>query len=47
MPTYRFDLKEEYGKRLEKDAEDSMMTVQDYIRFRLFPAEDISQCWNW
>lgn len=41
MPTYRFDLKEEYGKRLEKDAEDSMMTVQDYIRSRLFPAEDI------
>ena len=29
MPTYRFDLNEEYGKRLEKDAEDSMMTVQD------------------
>ena len=41
MPTYRFDLNEEYGKRLEKDAEDSMMTVQDYIRSRLFPSENI------
>lgn len=30
MPTYRFDLNEEYGKRLEQDAEDNMMTVQDY-----------------
>ena len=36
MPTYRFDLNEEYGKRLEQDAEDNMMTVQDYIRSRLF-----------
>ena len=33
MPTYRFDLNDEYGKRLEKDAEDNMMMVQDYIRF--------------
>ena len=41
MPTYRFDLNEEYGKRLEKEAEDSEMTVQDYIRFRLFPSENI------
>ena len=41
MPTYRFDLNEEYGKRLEKDAEDSMMTVQDYIRSRPFPSENI------
>lgn len=41
MPTYRFDLNDEYGKRLEKDAEDNMMTVQDYIRSRLFPSENI------
>ena len=41
MPTYRFDLNEAYGKRLEKDAEDNMMTVQDYIRFKLFPSENI------
>ena len=41
MPTYRFDLNEEYGKRLKKNAEDSMMTVQDYIRSRLFPSESI------
>lgn len=41
MPTYRFDLNEEYGKRLEKDAEDNMMTIQDYIRSRLFPSENI------
>ena len=41
MPTYRFDLNEEYGKRLEQDAEDNMMTVQDYIRSRHFPSENI------
>ena len=41
MPTYRFDLNEEYGKRLEQDAEDNMMTVQDYIRSRLFQSENI------
>ncbi len=41
MPTYRFDLDAEYSRRLEKDAEESMMTVQDYIRFRLFPTENI------
>ncbi len=36
MPTYRFDLTEEYSKRLESDAKENQMTVQEYIRFKLF-----------
>ena len=41
MPTFRFDLNSENAERLERDAERAMMTVQDYIRFRLFPSNDI------
>lgn len=47
MPTYRFDLNEEYGKRLEQDAEDNMMTVQDYSALDFFRQKTFSQCWNW
>ncbi len=36
MPTFRFDLNEEYSKRLEKDAAKKRMNIQEYIRFKLF-----------
>ena len=41
MPTYRFDLNTEYGRKLELLAEGNMMSVQDYIRSKLFPSETI------
>lgn len=36
MATFRFDLNEEYGKKLEEAAEKKRMSIQEYIRYRLF-----------
>lgn len=36
MATFRFDLNEEYSKRLEKDAAERRMNIQEYIRYKLF-----------
>ena len=36
MPTVRFALNDEYYTRLENDAQNAKMNVQDYIRFKLF-----------
>lgn len=36
MATFRFDLNEEYGERLKRDAIAHHMSIQDYIRFKLF-----------
>lgn len=36
MATFRFDLNEEYSKRLEEMAKDAHMSVQDLIRYKLF-----------
>ena len=36
MPTVRFALNDEYYTRLENDAKDAHMNIQDYIRFKLF-----------
>lgn len=36
MPTYRFDLNNEYSKRLEDAASKMRMSVQEYIRYKLF-----------
>ena len=36
MATFRFDLNEEYGKKLEKEAADKRMSIQEYIRYKLF-----------
>lgn len=36
MPTVRFALNDEYYSRLENDAQNAHMNIQDYIRFKLF-----------
>lgn len=36
MPTVRFALNDEYYARLENDAQNANMNIQDYIRFKLF-----------
>lgn len=36
MPTVRFALNDEYYTRLERDAQNACMNIQDYIRFKLF-----------
>lgn len=36
MPTIRFALNDENYTRLENDAKDAHMNIQDYIRFKLF-----------
>ena len=36
MATYRFDLNQEYGERLEADAAKKRMSIQEYIRYKLF-----------
>lgn len=41
MPTIRFDLNREYSDRLEEKAKAECMTVQEYIRSKLFPEETI------
>ena len=41
MPTFRFDLNEEYSKRLEEDAAANRMNIQEYIRYKLFNEKTI------
>ena len=36
VATFRFDLNEEYGKKLEAAAAERRMSVQEYIRYKLF-----------
>lgn len=36
MGTFRFDLNEEYSERLKNDAEAMHLSIQDYIRYKLF-----------
>jgi len=36
MATFRFDLNEEYSKKLEDAAEAKRMNIQEYIRYKLF-----------
>lgn len=36
MATFRFDLNNEYGKKLEAAAAEKRMSIQDYIRYKLF-----------
>lgn len=36
MPTFRFDLNDEYSKKLEDAAAEKRMSIQEYIRFKLF-----------
>ena len=36
MATFRFDLNEEYSQRLEDAAAEKRMSIQEYIRYRLF-----------
>ena len=44
MPTVRFALNDEYYTRLENDAKDAHMNIQDYIRFKLFNERTIFRC---
>ena len=41
MATFRFDLNEEYGKRLEDAARENRMSIQEYIRYKLFGEKTI------
>lgn len=36
MATFRFDLNEEYSQKLEDAAAEKRMSVQEYIRYKLF-----------
>ena len=36
MATFRFDLNEEYSKRLTDAAAEKRMSIQEYIRYKLF-----------
>ena len=36
MAIFRFDLNEEYSKKLEEAAVDKRMSIQEYIRYKLF-----------
>ena len=36
MPTFRFDLNDEYSKKLEDVAAEKRMSIQEYIRYKLF-----------
>lgn len=36
MTTFRFDLSKEYSERLKEEAKGKRMTIQEYIRFKLF-----------
>lgn len=36
MTTWRFDLNDEYSRRLEEAAEEKRMSIQEYIRYKLF-----------
>ena len=41
MATFRFDLNAEYSERLEAAAADHRMSVQEYIRYKLFGEKTI------
>lgn len=41
MSTFRFNLNDEYSKRLEQMAEEAQMNVQDFIRYKLFEEASI------
>lgn len=41
MTTFRFDLNDQYSKKLKKDAEDNKMNIQEYIRYKLFDEKTI------
>lgn len=41
MTTIRFDLNDEYKEKLEQAAEAMQMSVQDYIRYKLFDVKTI------
>lgn len=41
MATFRFDLNEVYSKRLEEDAAAERMSIQEYIRYKLFNEKTI------
>ena len=41
MPTIKFSLNDEYYSKLEKAAKTKGMTIQDYIRFKLFDLNTI------
>lgn len=36
LATFRFDLDDEYSKKLEEAAAEKRMSIQEYIRFKLF-----------
>lgn len=36
MATFRFDLNDEYSKKLEDAAAEKRMSIQEYIRYKLF-----------
>jgi len=36
MATFRFDLNQEYGERLVAEAAKKRMSIQEYIRYKLF-----------
>ena len=36
MPTFRFNLNQEYSEHLEADAAAKRMNIQEYIRYKLF-----------
>lgn len=41
MSTFRFDLNEEYSKKLEAAAAEMRMSIQEYIRYKLFNEKTI------
>ena len=41
MAMVRFSLNDEYYNRLQSDAENANMSIQDYIRFKLFDKKTI------
>ena len=41
MPTIKFSLNDEYYRKLETAAENKGMTIQDYIRYKLFDLNTI------
>ena len=41
MPTIKFSLNDEYYSKLETAAENKGMTIQDYIRYKLFDLNTI------
>ena len=41
MATFRFDLNQEYSDRLKADAAAKRMSIQEYIRYKLFSEKTI------